>query len=72
MLATPTQGLLTVDEAAQLLGFSPKTVRHWIFYGLVPVVKLGRSVRFKAETIEQIRSNGLPSTRRYSGNQQNR
>ena len=45
--------LLTTDEAAKLLGVSPKTVAYWRSTGDGPVfVRLGaRTIRYKLEDI---------------------
>lgn len=44
--------LWTVDEVAQFLGVSPKTVRKWQLAGSLPFVKLGgKLVRFQPEAI---------------------
>jgi excisionase family DNA binding protein len=39
--------LLDVNEAAELLGASPYTIRAWIRKGLLHATKLGRLVRLE-------------------------
>jgi len=46
--------LLTVAEVAERLGLKVATIRKMIFQRRIPVVKIGRSVRFKPEDIEKI------------------
>lgn len=41
------QPLLTVDDAAKVLGVHPVTVRKWIAERAIPFVRLGRAVRFR-------------------------
>ena len=38
--------LLTVDEVANLLRISVKTLRQWVYRGLVPNLKINGIVRF--------------------------
>lgn len=38
--------LLTVPDAAQLLGKHPNTIRRWIYAGLLPAKKVGKYGRF--------------------------
>ena len=48
--------LLTVQEAAQLLGVSAQTIRNWLCAGKCPLepVRLGRAVRFRSVDVERI------------------
>jgi excisionase family DNA binding protein len=49
------QGLLTREEAAKLLGLSPYTLSDWARTGRnLCVVKLGRSVRYRREDIDDL------------------
>jgi excisionase family DNA binding protein len=50
--------LLTTDEFAAALGISPKTVRSWTFYRKVPFVRIGRAIRFKRETVNELIDGG--------------
>jgi excisionase family DNA binding protein len=45
--------LLKTDEAAELLGIRPWTLRGWVSEGRVPYVKLGRLVRFDDKRLEE-------------------
>ena len=46
--------LLTIRQAASQLGVSESTIRAWIWKRKIEHVKLGRSVRIAAETIENL------------------
>jgi len=46
--------LLTVAEAAAQLGMKESTVRQWIWLRQIDFVKVGRSVRLKAETLDRL------------------
>jgi excisionase family DNA binding protein len=50
--------LLTVEEFATALGWKPSTVRQKIWRRELEYVKLGRSVRFKAETAQNLIERG--------------
>jgi excisionase family DNA binding protein len=50
--------LLNVTEAADRLGLSTATVRAWIWKREIEVVRLGRSVRIKEETLEDLIERG--------------
>ncbi len=48
------QLLLTRAEAAEMLGLKPQTLAVWALTGrFLPVVKLGRAVRYKRSDVEQ-------------------
>jgi excisionase family DNA binding protein len=51
--------LLKTEDVARLLGVSPLTVRAWVFQRLLPCVRIGRAVRFKAEDIAKVQQKGL-------------
>lgn len=46
--------LLKIPEAAQRLALSPATLRAWIATGRLPVVRLGRAVRVKADDVDAL------------------
>lgn len=45
-------GLLTLEEAAELLITSPDTVRAWVREGLLPAVRRGRLTYLREEDVE--------------------
>lgn len=49
-----TQKLLTVNQAAELLGLAPVTLRSWISLRRIGVVRLGRAVRIPQAEIERL------------------
>ena len=52
------RSLLTTEEFASALGLSPKTIRQWVWNRRVPFVRVGRAIRFKPETIDEIVTRG--------------
>ena len=48
------QGLLTVEQFAEQIGWKPSTVRQKVWRRELEYVKIGRSVRFKPETVQKI------------------
>lgn len=50
--------LLPLPQAAQELGVTVACLRSWIYRRAVPYVKIGRSVRISAETIQRIIDRG--------------
>lgn len=58
-LATPTDPTisptLNTRDAAHLLGISPTALRRLVAAGEVPVLRLGRRVLFRRETLEHLR-----------------
>lgn len=49
--------LLTVDQVAALTGWKPATVRQKVWRREIDYLKLGRSIRFKEETIAKMVAN---------------
>lgn len=45
--------LLTVDEVADILQVSPRTVRTWSWDRRIPSVKIGSRLRFKEADIDR-------------------
>lgn len=43
--------MMTCDEVAELLQVSTRTIRKWVHSESMPVVKIGRTVRFSASDI---------------------
>ncbi|HKF05416.1 MAG TPA: helix-turn-helix domain-containing protein [Candidatus Sulfotelmatobacter sp.] len=48
-----TSDLLTVPEAAEVLGVKPVTVRAWVLQRRIPYVKLSKCVRLRRADLEQ-------------------
>ncbi|MBU1917096.1 helix-turn-helix domain-containing protein [bacterium] len=44
--------LLTVNQIAEYLQVSPRTVREWVSIGFVPHYKISRNVRFRMSELE--------------------
>jgi len=53
-----TKKLLTIKDVAEMTGWKPKTVRMKVWRRELEFVKLGRSVRFREETINQLIERG--------------
>jgi excisionase family DNA binding protein len=52
-MTTSTRAILTVQEVADLTGFSPRTIYKWARTGAIPSKKFGtRSRRFDRREIE--------------------
>jgi len=49
--------LLTVDQVAALTGWKPGTIRQKVWRREIDYLKLGRSIRFKEETIKKMVEN---------------
>jgi excisionase family DNA binding protein len=46
--------MLTVDEAAQVLGVKPATMRSWIWKRQIEYVKVSRVVRIPSAEIQRV------------------
>lgn len=46
--------LLTVSEAAEVLGVQPRTLYKWAYARRLPVVKLGRLTRFRLSALMKL------------------
>lgn len=51
--------MLTVEEAANRLRVSPRTIRKWIVEGKVPAVRYGRGYRISESFVGEQPANGL-------------
>ena len=51
--------LYTAKETAEILGIKESTVRKWVLEKRIPYVKVGTALRFNANEIEKIVSQGL-------------
>ncbi|HEX7992356.1 MAG TPA: helix-turn-helix domain-containing protein [Streptosporangiaceae bacterium] len=47
-----TAALLTIDQVAERLAVSPRTVRRMVNDGSLPCVRVGRQIRFRPKDIE--------------------
>ena len=45
--------LLTIEEVADVLGLSPKTIRDWLRTGRLPGAKLGNVWRIRPEALQE-------------------
>lgn len=50
--------LLSVTEFADAVGLSPKTIRQWVWMRRVPYVRVGRAIRFRQQTVDEILNRG--------------
>jgi excisionase family DNA binding protein len=54
--------LLTVKQAAELLGLKVATIRAWLYRRRLPCVRCGRAVRVPADAVAQfIERNTIPA-----------
>jgi excisionase family DNA binding protein len=60
------QPLLRVEDAADALGLSPKTLRDWITQRRIGIVRLGGAVRISQNEIERLIEVGTQPARRSS------
>ncbi len=51
-------GLLNVEEFAAAVGWKPATVRQKVWRREVEFIRMGRSIRFKRETVERLIERG--------------
>lgn len=57
-------GLMSVSGVAERLGISEATVRSWILYRRIEVIKVGRRVLIRPETLDDlIRAGTIPAHR---------
>ena len=52
-MLTHSNELWTVDETAAYLKLKPKTIYDYVSARAIPVIRIGRSVRFSQETIQE-------------------
>lgn len=45
--------LLTVKEAAEILGMKVSTIRAWLYQRRLPVVRCGRSIRIPGQAVAE-------------------
>ena len=51
--------LMDVNEAANMLGLKPATLYQWAYERRLPVVKLGRALRFRPSDIQAVISRSV-------------
>lgn len=51
--------MMCITEVAEELNVKPSAVRKWVLEKRIDYVKIGSLVRFKPETIRQIKEGGL-------------
>jgi excisionase family DNA binding protein len=51
--------LLDVKEAAAMLGLKPSTLYQWAYERRLPVVKLGRALRFRLSDLQALISKSV-------------
>jgi len=56
------EDFISPKEAAKYLPVKLTTIRSWIFYEKIPIVKMGGSVFIKKEVIAYIQNKGLPQS----------
>jgi excisionase family DNA binding protein len=60
--------LLNVEQVAELTGWKPSTIRQKVWRREIDYLKLGRSIRFKLETIERlIEASAVPALETRNG-----
>jgi excisionase family DNA binding protein len=60
--------LLDKDAAAAFLGVAPRTLYKWAAQGRLPVVRLGRAVRFRVSALRMlVATHEEPATRPLAG-----
>ncbi len=58
-MKTETDKLLTRREAADMLALKPQTLSRWAMTGKhLPVVRIGRTVRYRASDVEALMVSG--------------
>lgn len=50
--AMPAQPLMTVEELGELFQKKPRTIRDMVYRGKIPHLKIGRSIRFDPNVIQ--------------------
>lgn len=58
------RGMISVEEAAAVLGVKASTVRSWILHRKISYTKVGRSVRIDPAECERIISEGTMPAKR--------
>lgn len=53
-MTTLNEKLISVKEAADLVGLQPKTIYNWTYEGKLPAYKVGRTKRVKLSDLEKL------------------
>lgn len=53
MTGNQNDPLLTVDAAAEYLGYKPNTIRNKVSLGQLPATKIGRTLRFRLSDLNR-------------------
>lgn len=53
-----TTRLLKVTDVADMLSVSPRTVRSWVYRGLIPSLKINGALRFDRTELEKFIKGG--------------
>lgn len=56
--------LLRLEEAAERLGLKLSTVRFWVWQRKIEIVRVGRAVRVKEDTVERLIEDGTVPAKR--------
>jgi excisionase family DNA binding protein len=56
--------LLKLDEAAERLGLKLSTLRFWVWQRKIEVVRVGRAVRVKEDSIQRLIEEGTMPAKR--------
>jgi len=56
-----SRNLMTISELSSLTKVAISTLRHYTSEGVIPVVRIGRMVRFDPDNIEKWIAEGGPS-----------
>jgi excisionase family DNA binding protein len=59
------RGLMTVEQFAEAVGWKPATVRQKVWRREIDFVRMGRSIRFKPETVQKLIERGTVPAREH-------
>jgi len=62
---TPAEGWVGKKAAAEHFNVSPRTFYSWMKIGVIPYVRIGRSVRFKLSAVDEAMKRRLEVEARY-------
>ena len=64
-MLTPAEGWVGKKAAAEHFNVSPRTFYSWMKIGVIPYVRIGRSVRFKLSAVDEAMKRRLEVEARY-------